>query len=66
MSNNINNTDEKINLDSLTKNLKITNLNQFDAYLKDIWIDLYTRVTKNKNDPKEKPVKLNGLSKNFK
>ena len=63
MSNNTNIVEEKINLNSLTKNLKITNLNQFDAYLKDIWVDLYTRVTKNKNDPKEKSVKLDGLSK---
>ena len=55
--------DEKINLISLTKNLRVSDLNQFDAYLKDIWIDLYRRVTQNKNDPKEKAVKLNGLSK---
>ena len=63
MSNNTGVVDEKINLDSLTKNLRITDLHQFDAYLKDIWVDLYTRVTQNKNDPKEKSVKLNGLSK---
>ena len=36
----------------------------FEAYLKDIWIDLYNRVTKNKNDPKEiSDIKLKGLSK---
>ena len=54
---------EKININSLTKKLRVTNLNQFDAYLKDVWVDLYSRVTQNKNDPKEKSVKLNGLSK---
>ena len=54
---------EKINIDSLTKKLRVTDLNQFDAYLKDVWVDLYSRVTQNKNDPKEKSVKLNGLSK---
>jgi hypothetical protein len=54
---------EKINIDSLTKKLRVMDLNQFDAYLKDVWVDLYSRVTQNKNDPKEKSVKLNGLSK---
>ena len=54
---------ELINLDSLTKKLRVNNLVQFDAYLKDVWVDLYSRVTQNKNDPKNKPVKLNGLSK---
>ena len=58
-----NNIDEKINLDSLTKKLRVNNLDEFEAYLKDVWVDLYSRVTLNKNDPKEKSVKLNGLSK---
>ena len=56
-------TDKKINLDSLTKNLRVDDLGQFEAYLKDVWVDLYSRVTQNKNDPKEKSVKLSGLSK---
>ena len=56
-------TDEKINLDSLTKKLRVDNLDEFEAYLKDVWADLYSRVTINKNDPKEKSIKLNGLSK---
>ena len=56
-------TEEKINLDSLTKNLRVNNGDQFEAYLKDVWVDLYSRVTLNKNDPKEKSIKLNGLSK---
>ena len=55
--------DEKINIVSLTKKLRVNDLVKFDAYLKDVWVDLYSRVTKNKNDPKEKSVKLNGLSK---
>ena len=54
---------ELINLDTLTKKLRVNNLIQFDAYLKDVWVDLYSRVTQNKNDPKNKSVKLNGLSK---
>jgi Ca2+-binding EF-hand superfamily protein len=54
---------ELINLDSLTKKLRVNNLIQFDAYLKDVWVDLYSRVTQNKNDLKNKPMKLNGLSK---
>ena len=58
-----NNKDEKINIDSLTKKLRVTDLDQFNAYLKDVWVDLYSRVTQNKNDPKDKAVKLNGLKK---
>ena len=54
---------DKINLDSLTKNLRVKELPPFEAYLKDVWVDLYSRVTQNKNDPKEKSVKLTGLSK---
>ena len=55
--------DKKINLDSLTKNLRVEDLSAFEAYLKDVWVDLYSRVTQNKNDPKEKSIKLTGLSK---
>ena len=55
--------DEKINIVSLTKKLRVTDLVKFDAYLKDVWTDLYSRVTTNKNDPKEKTEKINGLSK---
>ena len=55
--------DEKINIVSLTKKLRVSDLVKFDAYLKDVWVDLYSRVTLNKNDPKEKSGKPNGLSK---
>ena len=54
--------EEKINLESLTKNLRIDELAPFEAYLKDVWVDLYSRVTQNKND-KEKSEKKSGLSK---
>ena len=54
--------EEKINLESLTKNLRVDDLAPFEAYLKDVWVDLYSRVTKNKND-KEKSEKKSGLSK---
>jgi len=56
-----NNIDEKININSLTKKLRVTELIQFDAYLKDVWVDLFSRVAQNKNDLKS--GKLNGLSK---
>ena len=45
--------EEKINLESLTKNLRVDVIAPFEAYLKDVWVDLYSRVTQNKND-KEK------------
>ena len=59
-----NKENEKINLKSLIKKFLVQDLGPFEAYLKDIWIDLYNRVTKNKNDPKEiSDIKLKGLSK---
>ena len=54
--------EEKINLESLTKNLRVDDIAPFEAYLKDVWVDLYSRVTQNKND-KEKSEKKSGLSK---
>ena len=57
------NSNEKIDLNSLTKKLCVQDLSSFEAYLKDVWSDLYSRVNKNKNDPKENSVKLKGLSK---
>ena len=47
----------------MTKNLKVSNPEAFSSYLKDIFTDLYGRVIENKNDPKEKQVKLNGITK---
>ena len=55
--------DEKINIVALTKNLRVNDLVKFDAYLKDVWVDLYSRVMQNKNDPKEKSIKSSGLTK---
>ena len=57
------NKEDKINLESLTKNLRVNDFAPFEAYLKDVWGDLYSRVTTNKNDPKEKSQKMSGLSK---
>jgi Ca2+-binding EF-hand superfamily protein/tRNA A-37 threonylcarbamoyl transferase component Bud32 len=34
----------------LTGQLKVSNISNFDSYLKDIWIDLVSRTTKNEND----------------
>ena len=56
---------EKIDLDKLTKNLKITDPDAFNYYLKEVFSDLYSRVIENKNDPKEKQVKSNGVTKNI-
>ena len=35
----------------------------FSNYLKDIFTDLYGRVIENKNEPKEKQLKHNGITK---
>ena len=35
----------KIDLESLTKKLRVDDLAPFEAYLKDVWVDLYSRVT---------------------
>ncbi len=55
--------DKKINLESLTKKLRVDDLTPFESYLKDVWVDLFSRVNKNKNDTKEKTTNLTGLSK---
>ena len=62
---------EKIDVDQLTKNLKIDDQAAFTSYLKEIWNDLYSRVTENKNDEKDKDkdkektkeVNVKGISK---
>ena len=59
-----NKENEKINLNSLTKKYLVKDFGPFEAYLKDIWTDLYSRVKTNKNYPKEiSAIKLKGLSK---
>ena len=54
---------EKVDVEQMTKNLKVSNPEACSSYLKDIFTDLYGRVIENKNDPKEKQVKLNGITK---
>ena len=54
---------EKIDLEQITKNLRVNNVEAFSIYLKDVFVDLYGRVTENKNDPKEKQVRYNGITK---
>ena len=56
---------EKVDVEQLTRNLRVSNPEAFTVYLKDIYSDLYGRVTENKNDPKEKQVKQNGVTKNI-
>jgi len=56
---------EKIDVEQMTKNLRVNNNEAFTNYLKDIFTDLYGRVIENKNDPKEKQVKYNGVTKSI-
>ena len=54
---------QKITVDSLTKQLKIDDKEAFHLYLKEVYIDLFSRVKENKNDKSESEVKLNGVTK---
>ena len=56
---------EKVDVELMTKNLRVNNAEAFTVYLKDVFTDLYGRVTENKNDPKEKQVKHNGITKSI-
>ena len=52
-------------LAELTANLKVFDINAFNYYLKEIWIDLISRITKNENDKinKNKRQDLLGITK---
>ena len=52
---------EKVDVEQMTRNLRVDNAQAFSNYLKDVFTDLYGRVVENKNDPKEKQVKYNGM-----
>ena len=54
---------QKVTVDSLTSHLKIDDKDAFTLYLKELWVDLYSRVKENKNDKKEMEVKLTGVTK---
>ena len=54
---------EKVTVDSLTSHLKIDDKDAFISYLKELWIDLFSRVKENKNDKKEMDIKLTGVTK---
>ena len=54
---------KKVTWDSLTSHLKIEDKEAFTSYLKELWIDLFSRVKENKNDKKEMEIKLNGVTK---
>ena len=56
---------EKVDVEQMTKNLRVNNVEAFSNYLKDIFNDLCGRVIENKNDPKEKQIKYNGLTKSI-
>ena len=53
----------KVTVDSLTSHLKIEDKDAFTLYLKELWVDLYSRVKENKNDKKDSEQKLNGVTK---
>jgi tRNA A-37 threonylcarbamoyl transferase component Bud32/Ca2+-binding EF-hand superfamily protein len=52
-------------LAEMTRNLKVSNIIEFNRYLKEIWIDLIGRITKNENDKinHNKPQDLVGITK---
>ena len=54
---------EKIDVEQLTKKLRVDNTEAFSIYLKDVFTDLFSRITENKNDPKDKQAKINGITK---
>ena len=54
---------EKITVDSLTNKLKIDDKDAFYLYLKEVYIDLFSRVKENKNDKTDSDIKLNGVTK---
>ena len=54
---------EKVTVDSLTSHLKIDDKDAFILYLKEVWVDLFSRVKENKNDKKENDIKLTGVTK---
>ena len=54
---------QKVTVDSLTSHLKIDDKEAFILYLKELWVDLFSRVKENKNDKKEMEVKLSGVTK---
>ena len=56
---------EKVDVEQMTKNLRVNNAQAFTVYLKDVFTDLFGRVTENKNDPVEKQVKYNGITKSI-
>ena len=53
----------KITVDSLTNKLKIDDKEAFYLYLKEVWIDLFSRVKENKNDKNDAEINLSGVTK---
>ena len=53
---------DKITVDSLTNKLKIDDKDAFYLYLKEVYIDLFSRVKENKNDKSDNDIKLNGIT----
>ena len=55
--------EEKININEIIDPLLVKDIDAFSNYLKEIYTDLYNRVTQNKNDPKEKQIINKGIPK---
>ena len=53
--------DDKIDLESITKNFKVSDLEAFTTYLKDVYIDLYQRMLPKDNEQKQNPLGLNKI-----
>ena len=56
-----NEKDDKIDLESITKNFKVSDLEAFTTYLKDVYIDLYQRMLPKDNEQKQNPLGLNKI-----
>ena len=57
-----NEKDDKIDLESITKNFKVSDLESFTSYLKDVYVDLYQRMFSKDNEQKQNPLGLNKIT----
>ncbi len=57
-----NEKDDKIDLESITKNFTVSDLESFTSYLKDVYVDLYQRMFSKDNEQKQNPLGLNKIT----
>ena len=55
--------EDKIDINEIIDPLLVKDRDAFINYLKDVYTDLYNRITKNKNDPIEKQSTIKGIPK---